>query len=96
MPDVKDIQTAAPAQEAAESVKAGPEAPPAPPRPPVKKPAGKGKQKMVKRLIALGVAAVILGGGGFALYRFLTSDDSELGEIYFQTAEIGTSPPPSP
>lgn len=90
MPDVKDIQAAAPAQEAAELVTAGPEAPPAPPAPPVKKPAGKGKQKMVKRLIALGVAAAILGGGGFALYRFLTDSDSELGEIYAMPAEIGT------
>ena len=36
------------------------------------------------------MAAAIFGGGGFALYRFLTDDDSELGEIYSQPAEIGT------
>ena len=88
MPDVKEIQTAAPAQEAVESTTSGPVTPVPPPKP--KKPAGKGRQKIVKRLIALGVAAAILGGGGFALYRFLTDDDSELGEIYSQPAEIGT------
>ena len=88
MPDVKEIQTAAPAQEAVESTTSGPVTPVPPPKP--KKPAGKGRQKIVKRLIALGVAAAIFGGGGFALYRFLTDDDSELGEIYSQPAEIGT------
>ena len=87
MPEVKETQTAAPAPETAESAANGPATPP---KPPVKKPAGKGRQKMVKRLIALGVAAAIFGGGGFALYRFLTDDDSELGEIYSQPAEIGT------
>lgn len=90
MPDVKDIQTAAPAQEAAESVPAGPEAPSAPPRPSAKKPAGKGRKKIIKRLIALGVAMVIFGGGGFALYRFLTDDDTEMGDILPAIAEIGT------
>ena len=88
MPDVKEIQTAAPAQEAVEPATSGPVTPVPPPKP--KKPAGKGRQKIVKRLIALGVAAAILGGGGVALYRFLTDDDSELGEIYSQPAEIGT------
>ena len=88
MPDVKEIQTAAPAQEAVEPATSGPVTPVPPPKP--KKPAGKGRQKIVKRLIALGVAAAILGGGGFALYRFLTDDDSELGELYSQPAEIGT------
>ena len=87
MPEVKENQTAAPAPETAESTVNGPATPP---KPPVKKPAGKGRQKIVKRLIALGVAAAIFGGGGFALYRFLTDDDSELGEIYSQPAEIGT------
>ena len=88
MPDVKEIQTAAPAQEAVEPAVSGPVTPVPPPKP--KKPAGKGRQKIVKRLIALGVGAAIFGGGGFALYRFLTDDDSELGEIYSQPAEIGT------
>lgn len=87
MPEVKENQTAAPAPETAESTVNGLATPP---KPPVKKPAGKGRQKIVKRLIALGVAAAIFGGGGFALYRFLTDDDSELGEIYSQPAEIGT------
>ncbi len=87
MPEVKENQTAAPAPETAESTVNGPATPP---KPPVKKPAGKGRQKIVKRLIALGVAAAIFGGGGFTLYRFLTDDDSELGEIYSQPAEIGT------
>ena len=59
-------------------------------KPPVKRPAGKGRQKLIKRLIALGVAAVIFGGGGFALYRFLTDTDDTLGEIFPATASIGT------
>ena len=80
MPDVKDLQTTAPVEPA----------PPAPPKPPAKKPAGKGRQKLVKRLIALGVAAVIFGGGGFALYRFLTATDDEVGEIFPATAQMGT------
>ncbi len=88
MPEVKENQTA-PAQAEAPLEKAVPAAA-ATPKPPAKKPAGKGKKKIVKRLIALGVAAAILGGGGFALYRFLTATDSELGEIYAQPAEIGT------
>ncbi len=88
MPDVKEIQTAAPAQEAVESATSGPVTPVPPPKP--KKPAGKGRQKIVKRLIALGVAAAILGGGGFALYRFLTAADGEVGEIFPAVAEIGT------
>ena len=83
MPDVKEIQTA-PVQEAAVPAET------APSRPPVKKPAGKGRQKIVKRLIALGVAAAIFGGGGFALYRFLTATDDEVGEIFPATASIGT------
>ena len=86
MPDVKEIQTA-PVQEAAVPAET---APSAPSRPPVKKPAGKGRQKSVKRLIALGVAAAIFGGGGFALYRFLTATDDEVGEIFPATASIGT------
>lgn len=87
MPEVKDNQ-AAPIQEAAASPVET--AAPNPPRPPVKKPAGKGRRKMIKRLIALGVAAVIFGGGGFALYRFLTATDEEVGEIFPVEAMIGT------
>ena len=86
MPEVKDNQTApqgtaAPTAETAAS---------AAPRPPVKRPAGKGRQKIIKRLIALGVAAAIFGGGGFALYRFLTATDDEVGEIFPAEATIGT------
>lgn len=85
MPEVKENQAvpegaASPAETAA----------PSPPRPPVKKPVGKGRRKIIKRLIALGVAAVIFGGGGFALYRFLTATDDEVGEIFPVQAEIGT------
>ena len=87
MPEVKDNQ-AAPVQEAAASPAEA--AAPNPPRPPVKKPAGKGRRKMIKRFIALGVAAVIFGGGGFALYRFLTATDEEVGEIFPAEAAIGT------
>lgn len=81
MPEVNvPQQAAAPQQPAA----------PAVPKPPAKKPAGKGRQKLVKRLIALGVAAAVLGGGGFALYRFLTATDEEIGEIFPTDAFIGT------
>ena len=86
MPDVKEVQNAVPAQEAA----APAETTAPPPKPPAKRPAGKGRKKLMKRLIALGVAAAILGGGGFALYRFLTDTDDELGEIFPATATIGT------
>ena len=86
MPDVKEVQNAVPAQEAAAPM----EAQPAPPRPPAKRPAGKAKKKLIKRLIALGVAAVVFGGGGFALYRFLTDTGEEQGEIFFQEAVMGS------
>ena len=85
MPDVKENQPVV--QETAAPVEA---APPAPPKPPVKRPVGKGRRKIIKRLIALGVAAVIFGGGGFALYRFLTATDDTVGEIFPATAQIGT------
>ena len=62
---------------------------PAPPRAPVKK-KGAQKKKLVKRLVAFGVAAAILGGGGFALYRFLNSGSGDQGEIYAQPAYLGT------
>ena len=58
--------------------------------PEIKRPAGKGRKKLIKRLIALGVAAVIFGGGGFALYRFLTTTNEEMGEIFPARATIGT------
>ncbi len=86
MPDVKETQSAVPAQETAAPV----EALSAPPKPAAKKPAGKGRKKLIKRLIALGVAAAVLGGGSFALYHFLTDTDDEMGEIFPATASIGT------
>ena len=65
--------------------------PPRPTPPPSRKsPAGQGRKKLIKRLIALGVAAAVFGGGGFALYRFLNSSDDTLGEIYATPAFIGT------
>ena len=85
MPEVKDNQ-AAPVQEGT----ASPVETAAPPKPPVKRPVGKGRKKIIKRLIALGVAAAIFGGGGFALYRFLTATDEEVGEIFPAEATIGT------
>ena len=85
MAEVKDNQTLPVAEPAAPQ-----SAPPGPPSAPAKKPAGKGRKKLVKRLIALGVAAAILGGGGFALYRFLTNTDADIGEIFPATAQIGT------
>ena len=65
MPEVKDTQTAA-AQETALPAAGAPETAPAAPKPPRKKPAGKGRRKLIKRLIAFGTAAAILGRGGFA------------------------------
>ncbi len=85
MAEVKDNQPLPVAEPAAPQ-----SAPPGPPSAPAKKPAGKGRKKLVKRLIALGVAAAILGGGGFALYRFLTNTDADIGEIFPATAQIGT------
>ena len=81
MPEVKE--TPLPAAGA-------PETAPAAPKPPRKKPAGKGRRKLIKRLIAFGTAAAILGGGGFALYRFLTTEEEELGDILPAVAQIGT------
>ena len=89
MPEVKDTQTAA-AQETALPAAVAPETAPAAPKPPMKKPAGKGRRKLIKRLIAFGTAAAILGGGGFALYRFLTTEEEELGDILPAVAQIGT------
>lgn len=60
------------------------------PPPAVSKGKKNGKKKMVQRLVALGVAAAILGGGGFALYKFLNSSSEEQGEIYALPASMGT------
>ena len=83
MPDLTKITET---QTAPEEVQPPRSAPP----PSRKKPAGQGRKKLIKRLIALGVAAAVFGGGGFALYRFLNSSDDTLGEIYATPAFIGT------
>lgn len=85
MPDLTQVNEA---QTVPEEVRPEPSRPTPPPS--RKKPAGKGRKKLIKRLIALGVAAAVLGGGGFALYRFLNSSDESLGEIYALPASIGT------
>lgn len=62
---------------------------PAPtPRPAKKK--GVTNKKMVKRLVALGIGVAILGGGGFALYKFLHSSTEKQGEIFSQPVNLGT------
>ena len=83
MPDLTKVTET---QTAPEEVQPPRSAPP----PSRKKPAGQGRKKLIKRLIALGVAAAVFGGGGFALYRFLNSSDDTLGEIYATPAFIGT------
>ena len=88
MPEVKDTtQAAAPAQEAAQTSQP---APAAPPRPPVKKPAGKGKKKMIKRLIALAVIAAIVGGAGFGMWYLVFREDSATSKPLTDAARINT------
>ncbi|NBI11087.1 HlyD family efflux transporter periplasmic adaptor subunit [Colidextribacter sp. OB.20] len=88
MPEVKDTtQAAAPAQEAAQTSQP---APAAPPRPPVKKPAGKGKKKMIKRLIALAVIAAIVGGAGFGMWYLVFREDSATSKPLTDVARINT------
>lgn len=55
---------------------------------PVKK-RGAQKKQLVKRLVTIGVAAVVLIGGGVALSSFLQSGSEGLGEIYSEEAYIG-------
>ena len=57
---------------------------------PARKSAGPNKKKTVRRLIALGVAAAFLIGGGVALKSFLNSGGEETGEIFSQPAMLGT------
>ena len=77
MPDVAEHQTQAPAS------------PPSPPKP---APGGAKlrKQKQLKTALILLLVVAVLGGGSFALYRFLFSSSDELGEIYFSEAYIGS------
>jgi len=84
MPDVKDLQTAAP--EAAQTQ----ETPSPAPKPPVKKPGGKGRKKMIKRLIALAVIAAIVGGTGFGMWYLVFREDKSASQPLTDTAGINT------
>ena len=53
-------------------------------------PRKKGKKKMIKRLIALGVALAVVAGAGFGMWYLVFRDDSTLGAPQYATAEIGT------
>ncbi len=86
MPEVTAPQAGNPAE-----APAGAAAPAQPPKkPPVRKDAKSKLQKRVKTAVALAVTAAILGGGGFALYRFLHSSGEEQGEIWAEPAQLGT------
>lgn len=94
MSDVKDMQTAAPAQEAAKPVPevpahGGPTPQAAPARPPVR-PKRNGKKKVVKRLIALTVIAAILGGVGFGMWYLVFREDNSVGQPLTDVAQINT------
>lgn len=84
MPDVKDLQTAAP--EAAQTQ----ETPSPAPKPPVKKPGGKGRKKMIKRLIALAVIAAIVGGTGFGMWYLVFREDKSASQPLTDMAGINT------
>lgn len=88
MPEVKDVQAAAPAQEAVQP--AAPETPAAPPKPPVKKPAGKGRQKMIKRVIALVVLLAIVLGAGFGMWYLVFREDTSVGAPLTDVAMLNT------
>lgn len=95
MPDVKDTQTAAPAQEAPaaqETAQAAPvqETPNPSPRPTMKKPGGKGRKKMMKRLIALAVIAAIVGGTGFGMWYLVFREDKTTSQPMTDVAGINT------
>ena len=62
---------------------------PAPSPAPLKK-KGPQKKKLVKRLIALGLTAAFLVGGGIALRSFLGSGEGEVGEVFAQPAYMGS------
>ena len=59
------------------------------PKPGPKKSRIKDKKQMVKRLVVLGAAVVVLGGGGLMLHKFLHSS-KEIGEIFSQPAVLGS------
>lgn len=82
MPDVKETQTAVPAQEESK-------APAAPPKPPAK-PNRNGKKKMIKRLIALAVVLGIVGGAGFGMWYLVFREDKSVGKPLTDMAQINT------
>ena len=91
MPEVKDVQAAVPAQEAVQpAAPAAPETPAVPPRPPVKKPAGKGRQKMIKRVIALVVLLAIVLGAGFGMWYVVFREDTSVGAPLTDVAMLNT------
>lgn len=90
MPDVKDTQTAVSAAETVQTAAPAQEAPAASPRPPMKKPGGKGKQKIIKRLIALAVIAAIVGGTGFGMWYLVFREDKSIGKPLTDVAQINT------
>lgn len=48
------------------------------------------KKKMIKRLVALGIAAAVLAGTGFGMWYLVFREDSSVGEPLFEEAQIGT------
>lgn len=92
MPEVKDPQTAAPEQEAPAVQEAVQTAVPAQetPKPVMKKPGGKGKKKMMKRLIALAVIAAIVGGTGFGMWYLVFREDKSSIQPLTDVAGINT------
>jgi multidrug efflux pump subunit AcrA (membrane-fusion protein) len=65
-------------------------APPSAPAPKKVQKKGQKKKKLFFRLLTLCVVAVILGGFGVMLYRFLNDSSDYAGEIYAPEAEIGS------
>ena len=92
MPEVKDTQTAAPEQEAPAVQEAVQTAVPAQetPKPVMKKPGGKGRKKMIKRLIALAVIAAIVGGTGFGMWYLVFREDKSTVQPLTDVAGINT------
>lgn len=92
MPEVTEVKEtqSAPVQEAVQTAVPAPEAPAAPPRPPVKKPGGKGKKKMIKRIIALAVIAALVGGIGFGMWYLVFREDKSASQPLTDVAGINT------
>ena len=62
--------------------------PPISPRPSAKKKGG--RQKVIKRLVALGVVVAILAGLSYGIWYLVFRKDSTVGQPQFQEAQIGT------